>query len=534
MAWLGQIWDVLFPPDSYGCLSLLPPLIAITLAIATHRVVPSLLAGIFAGAWILANGNPVTAIGTTFETHLWTSLSDGDHLRVFVFTLLMGAMVGVMQRSGGMEAIVNGIAPFARTRRGGQLTVWLLGLIIFFDDYANSLLLGNTMRPLTDRLRISREKLAYLVDSTAAPVSGLALVSTWVAGEIGYIQDGLDATPLADSASAFAIFLSTIPYRFYVLWALLMVPLVAILGRDFGSMLVAERRAIRDTSSFTPNQDDDPSSTSQWPNAVVPVLTVVVVTVVLITATGWRAIADDSSIEPSWLNIFGNGDSYLSLVYGSLAGLTMALLLAWTNARIDLSTLKAAASEGAAHVLMALTILWLSWALSGVTKEDYLGTGEYLGQLLEGSVDVRWMPTIVFILASVVAFSTGTSWGTMGILMPLVVPTTYRLLAADDASVSANDPLLIGAIAGVLAGAIFGDHCSPISDTTVLSSQASGCNHIAHVRTQMPYALLVAGVSVVCGTIPIGFGVSVWFVLPVGVAAMVMWLLVVGRRSESL
>ncbi|HRX78012.1 MAG TPA: Na+/H+ antiporter NhaC family protein [Pirellulaceae bacterium] len=532
MTWIGQIWGVLFPPDSYGCLSLLPPLIAITLAIATHRVVASLLAGIFAGACILASGNPITAIGTTFETHLWTSLSDGDHLRVFVFTLLMGAMVGVMRQSGGMEAIVNGIAPLARSRRGGQLTVWLLGLIIFFDDYANSLLLGNTMRPLTDRLRISREKLAYLVDSTAAPVSGLALVSTWVAGEIGYIQDGLTGTPLAESTTAFELFIATIPYRFYVLWALLMVPLVGILGRDFGSMLVSERRAIRETAASKSSGTNPRGDTSQWPNAVIPVLTVVLVTIILITATGWQAIAEDTTIERSALNIFGNGNSYLSLVYGSLTGLIIAVLLGWWNARIDLEDLKAAASEGAIQVMPALAILWLAWALSGITKENYLGTGEYLGHLLVGSVDVRWMPTIVFVLASVVAFSTGTSWGTMGILMPLVVPTTIQLLGADQTQVSAQDPLLIGAIAGVLAGAIFGDHCSPISDTTVLSSQASGCDHVAHVRTQMPYALLVAGISVVCGTIPIGLGVSVWLVLPIGVAAMVIWLCVVGRQCS--
>lgn len=223
---------------------MLPPLVAIGLAIATRRVVASLLAGVFTGALIIAAGNPLVAIARTLETHLWSSLSDSDHIRVFVFTLLMGAMVGVMQSSGGMEAIVNGVAPLARGRRGGQLTVWLLGLIVFFDDYANSLLLGNTMRPLTDRLRISREKLAYLVDSTAAPVSGLALISTWVAGEIGYIQDGLEGTVIADSANAFQLFVSTIPYRFYVLFTLLMVPLVGLLGRDFGAMFIAERNAL--------------------------------------------------------------------------------------------------------------------------------------------------------------------------------------------------------------------------------------------------------------------------------------------------
>lgn len=312
MGWLQQILTVAFPQDSYGGLSLVPPLVAIVLAIATHRVVASLLAGIFVGALILAGGNPFVAIASTLETHLWASLSDGDHLRVFVFTLLMGALVGVMRRSGGMEAIVNGIAPLAHSRCGGQLTVWALGLIVFFDDYANSLLLGNTMRPLTDRLKISREKLAYLVDSTAAPVSGLALVSTWVAGEIGYIQDGLNGTQLAESASAFELFIATIPYRFYVVWALIMVPLVAILGRDFGSMLAAERRAFR--AQLVPALNDTGSfdGTSRWPNAVVPVLTVVAVTITLIASTGWGAIADDNTTERTLLNIFGNGDSYLA------------------------------------------------------------------------------------------------------------------------------------------------------------------------------------------------------------------------------
>ncbi len=276
-----------------------------------------------------------------------------------------------------------------------------------------------------------------------------------------------------------------------------------------------------------------PTDSSRWPNAVIPVLTVVFVTVVLIAATGWRAIADDPTIEQSALNIFGNGDSYLSLVYGSLSGLVMSVLLGKWNARIDQSNIKAAASEGAIQVVPALAILWLAWALSGITKADYLGTGEYLGHLLVGSVDARWMPTIVFILASIVAFSTGTSWGTMGILMPLVVPTTIQLLGANQTSVSAQDPLLISSIAGVLAGAIFGDHCSPISDTTVLSSQASGCDHVAHVRTQMPYALLVAGVSVVCGTIPIGLGISVWLVLPMGVVAMISSLFVLGGRCDD-
>lgn len=533
MAWSNSILLAADAGSSnYGALSLLPPVVAIVLAILTKRVTVSLLAGIFIGALLVASGNPLTAVATTLETHLWASLSDSDHLRVFVFTLLMGAMVGVMQQSGGMAAIVKGIAPLARSRRGGQLTVWLLGLLVFFDDYANSLLLGNTMRPLTDRLKISREKLAYLVDSTAAPVSGLALISTWVAGEIGYVQDGFADTSLAGTADAFAVFIATIPYRFYVLWALIFVPLVAIVGRDFGPMLRAERKAIAGRSDSTSACSTD-APRAHWANAVLPILAVVLVTVVLILVTGSNSLAEQGVSETSVMSIFGNGDSYKSLVYGSLAGLLLAMLLATLVARLDWLAIREAAATGAQQVGGALLILWLAWALSGLTKQEYLGTGRYLGELLQSSLDVRLMPTLVFLLASAVAFSTGTSWGTMGILMPLVVPTVVGMLAADSTNISPDNPLLVASIGSVLAGAIFGDHCSPISDTTVLSSQASGCNHVAHVRTQLPYALGVGAVSITCGTLPVGFGAPVLLLLPVGVAALVVLLLAFGGRVEK-
>lgn len=529
---MDSLLQLLFPANStYGCLSLLPPIVAIALAIATRRVVISLVAGVFIGALIVASGNPLLALATTLESHLWTSLADADHLRVFVFTLLMGSMVGVMQQSGGMQAIVQRIAPLARTRRGGQLTVWSLGLIIFFDDYANSLLLGNTMRPLTDRLRISREKLAYLVDSTAAPVSGLALVSTWVAGEIGYVQEGLAETALAD-ADAFSIFVATIPYRFYVLWALLFVPLVALLARDFGPMVAAENAA-----AATPRVDERDSNTvrwgARWTNAVLPIIAVVTVTVGLIILTGVQSLHETGASSFSAMDIFGSGDSYLSLVYGSLAGLAVATVVAHQNAALSWGQIGNAARRGGGQVRGALMILWLAWALSGLTKEDYLGTGEYLGEILQSTLDARLMPTIVFLLASAVAFSTGTSWGTMGILMPLVVPTTIAILHADSGEVSPHDTLLVASIASVLAGAIFGDHCSPISDTTVLSSQASGCDHVAHVRTQLPYALAVGLISIICGTLPIGFGASVWLMLPLGVIALLFLLLAFGKSVSS-
>ncbi len=544
---------------NYGWWSVVPPVAAILLAIATRRVVPSLLVGIVIGTLILkdwsAGWNPLSLLEDLLETHLWTSLAHEDHLRVFVFTALMGAMIGVIHRSGGMQAAVDGLAPLARTRRGGQLLTWALGLLIFIDDYANSLLLGNTMRPLTDRLKISREKLAYLVDSTAAPVSGLALISTWVAGEIGYIESGYQSLGLPGApVDGFGVFVATIPYRFYVLFALLFVPLVALLGRDFGPMLSAERRRANgpdpghqpDGDAATGGKADAPNSVvpvgrRRWLDAVIPILVTVGVTVALLIVTGWRATAEGPSTEPAadvpaWraaIAVVGAGDSYLSLVYGSLAGLLTAVSMATLRGTLTGTAARSAAFDGARLVIPALTILWLAWSLSGITGKEYLGTGEFLGSLLQQKVDVRWMPTLVFLLASFVSFSTGTSWGTMGILMPIVVNATYHMMVAQTGHVDPTQPLLIASIGSVLAGAIFGDHCSPISDTTVLSSQASGCNHVAHVWTQLPYALAVAGVSIVFGTLPVGFGFSPGLLLVGGSVALVVVILVLGRRVDE-
>ncbi|MCH5375007.1 MAG: hypothetical protein JJ992_13605 [Planctomycetes bacterium] len=544
----------------YGLLSLLPPLAAIVLAIATRRVVPALCTGVFLGALILSGGNPLLAVYAMLEQHLWVSLTDPGHLRVFVFTALMGAMVGVVHRAGGMQGVVNVLAPLARSRRSGQLTTWFLGLVIFFDDYANTLLLGGTLRPLTDRLGISREKLAYLVDSTAAPVAGLALVSTWVAGEIGFIQAGFaDLDTGGTNIDPFRIFVDSIPYRFYVLWALLLVPLIALLGRDIGPMWRAERRAMAALRQSAGRGSQELQMgrkpvAPRWHNAVLPILVVIGVTGWLLVATGRQAMlaesqaaggepvptavsadrpnqpADAAGNEPGWLDYFAQGDSYLALFYGSLAGLLAAMVWIRMQGLMDWDELRAAGLVGARQMLPALIILWLAWALSAMTDQDGLGTAVYMGQLLEGRVAASWLPTAVFVMSSLVAFSTGTSWGTMGILMPLVIRISWQVLSTGGPSISAENPLLLATIGSVLAGSVFGDHCSPISDTTILSSHASGCDHVEHVRTQLPYALLAGGVSILFGTLPIGYGASPWVMLPIGVAALAGYLMIFGRR----
>ncbi len=534
---------------SYGWWSILPPIVAICLAILTRRVVASLLLGVVVGVLILQGQSGSVSLPSLVEQLceqlLWPSLCDPQHLRVFVFTALMGAMIGVIQRSGGMQGVVDALAPWARSRRGGQLLTWLLGLLIFIDDYANSLLLGNTMQPLMDRLRISREKLAYLVDSTAAPVAGLALISTWVAGEIGYIDQGFAdvSLPAGMTVDGFSVFVQTIPYRFYVLLALVFVPLVAILGRDFGPMLAAERRALGSSSLTRRDQSDErggePQSmpSAHWLLAVIPILVTLAVTIGLLLGTGQREAGPEVNAYESWralIQVFGAGDSYLALVYGSLSGLLTALLLSRGAGILSWEQARAAAFHGATLVIPALVILWLAWTLSTITGSEQLGTGEFLGsQLREAGVDVRWMPTLVFLLASFVAFATGTSWGTMGILMPIVITTTYAMMQRQLAIHDPHHAVMTASIGSVLAGAIFGDHCSPISDTTVLSSQASGCNHVAHVRTQLPYALLVAAVATVAGTLPVGFGVPVWLLLLADVVILVVLLRLLGRRATT-
>ena len=556
----------------YGWISLLPPLAAIALAIITRRILASLLAGIFLGATIMARGDLFTALGETLETHLWATFVDEGKLRVFSFTLLMGAMVGVINRSGGMRGLVELVTPWARSRRRGQLSVWCLGLLVFFDDYANTILLGSTLRPLCDKLKISRAKLAFLVDSTAAPVAGLALISTWIAVELEYLQDGLNnlVTPLP--AEAFELFVASIPYRFYVVLALLFVPLVAILRRDFGTMLTAERACLDRADGEVYSGDDElvdetepePETPGRAINAVLPIALTLAVVVYLIYSTGQAACLEANPAElPSLRSIMGSGESSFALQRGALAGLCLASLLAMSQQVLDSRQVLRAIGAGSKLVLPAIAILWLASTVSRMTgnksvdgeatdsayefADHRLYTGDYLQGLLlgdsadgEGPVDrnraeslQRWLPTTSFLLAAGVAFSTGTSFGTMGILLPMIVSLSAAVVAANRGTCEPGDPVFLCSIAGILAGSIFGDHCSPISDTTVLSSQSSGCDHMLHVWTQLPYALTLAAASVVLGTIPIGFGVSVWLLLPIQLVALVLLLRFFGQRPED-
>lgn len=538
----------LFP----GWVSILPPLLAILLALLVREVIASLFVGIWLGAFFLAGYNPFSAILLTVERFARPALADPDHAAIVIFSMLLGGMVGILTRMGATRAIVTALEPVAVNRRRAQLATWLAGLAICFDDYANTLIVGNTMRPLTDRLRISREKLAYIVDSTAAPVAAIFFVSTWVGFEISLIGDGLrlaaaqhpgDASlahELLVEASPFAVFLHSIPYLFYPLLAIFTVGLVVLTGRDIGPMLAAERRAATGGGLLAPGaqpvadvdremEEAPGAERARWWHAAIPVLTVIGTVVGGLLVTGAQAIPDD---QPATLSaLVGAADPFRSLLWGSLLGCLVAAGLAMGARVLTLSEASRAWMGGLKAMLLAVVILVLAWSLGEVTNT--LGTAPYIATILTDRLPAHFLPVAVFLTAAAVSFATGTSWGTMAILFPIVIPLAVAMGGAADFDGGTHYSILLGTISSVMAGSVFGDHCSPISDTTVMSSMASGCDHVDHVRTQLPYAILVAVVGMAVGDIPTAYGFPPWASLLLGAAIILLILRFVGRRDEE-
>lgn len=529
-----------------GWLSIVPPLLAIGLALVFKDVLVSLYLGVFAGALILVQWRPIAAFARSIDTFILPALADVDHAKIILFTVLLGGMVGLITRSGGTQGIVLRISPFATTSRRGQLATWLLGVAIFFDDYANTLIVGSTMRPITDKLRISREKLAYIVDSTAAPVTSVVPISTWIGFEVGLIAAAVGALGL--DVNPFSLFLASIPYRFYPLLALVLGFTIAVTGRDFGPMLRAERRATdlgqviapgdKPLAEYRATALDPPEGGPRRAfNAVLPILAVVGVTLYGLYLTGSAALAGAVDAPPRgtaawWREVVAASDSLTTLLWASLAGVLVALLLPLAQRLLTVGQGVEAMVEGCKAMLMALIVLTLAWSIGAVSDE--LHTADYVVGLTEGVLSAHWLPVLVFVLSAVVSFSTGTSWGTMAILVPLVIPIAHGLATA--AGFAVGDPLfttiLVGTLSSVLAGSVWGDHCSPISDTTILSSTASSCDHIAHVRTQLPYALGIGVLGMVVGDIPTAYGLSPWVSLVVGSGVIVGGVLWLGKKSD--
>ena len=506
--------------DMSGWVSILPPLLAIALALLFRHVLVALFLGVWLGALLLADLSPIASFARLLDTHLVGAMADRGHASIVLFSLLLGGMLGLMTQSGGAKGLAAWASTDTRSRRRGQLTTWFLGLLVFFDDYANSLLVGASMRPVTDRLRISREKLAFIVDATAAPVASLALISSWIGVEVGYIADQFEH--LGIERDAYLTFIETIPFRFYPILMLLFVFWVGFRGRDFGPMRRAEERAL--TQGLVSRPGAQPASDfhdeavpddveGRAMNAVVPVVVVVVVAALGIYFDG-RAKALEAGLQSSLRAIVGEASSSAAILWATGAGCLSALALSVWSGALSFGKSIDAWMGGMKSMLYAVVILVLAWALGGVCRN--LDTAGFLIGAVGDWISPVWIPASVFVLAALVSFATGTSWGTMAILFPLVVPLAHRIAPG-------QETILLGTVSSILAGAVWGDHCSPISDTTVLSSMATSCDHMDHVRTQLPYALFIGGVSLSCAELPVAAGwYGPWVGLLVGASVMIV------------
>lgn len=523
--------------------SIIPPLIAILFALIFKEVFTALFIGILVGTATMFWYQDVSLFPAIFkgifaivDTYILEALTQSGHMAIIIFSMLIGAMVNIITRNGGMKGIVNILSRYANSPRSGQFVTWLLGIAIFFDDYANTLVVGNTMRPVTDRLKISREKLAYIVDSTAAPIAAIAFVTTWIGAELSYIQDGIATIGIDESP--YNVFINSLAYSFYPIFALIFILILIRKQVDFGPMFKAEKKA-RLSEAKQEEEDDNTTFSNQlnelevpedvkprWYNAAIPVFIVIFGTFAGLLYTGWNqeVWADDAIGFSKKLSIIiGNSDSYKALLWSSISGVLMAILLTLSQKILNLKNTVDSMINGFRTMLTAIVILILAWSIALVTK--HLHTADFISQIMVSvNISPQFIPALTFIFAALVAFSTGSSWGTMAILYPLILPASWLITQNYGMEYGGSLDIFHNVVSAVLAGSVLGDHCSPISDTTILSSLASSCNHIDHVRTQLPYALTVGAVAIVVGTIPSAFGISSWFLFPAGI--LVMYLIV--------
>lgn len=533
-------------------MSLIPPLIAIIMALITGEVLGSLFLGVFSGAAIMGfytKGLTGVLIGflSVFDTYIIGALNDAGHLSVILFSMTIGAVVALISKNGGMRGVVNKITGFASTPKRGRLATYFLGISIFFDDYANTLVVGNTMRPVTDQLKISREKLAYLVDSTAAPIAAIAFVTTWIGAELGYIADGLTALPQIDE-SPYSVFLNSLAYSFYPVLTLAFILMMILMNKDFGPMYNAEKRAA-DTGKVLSKSSTEEDFKSEENanefkrkkgtsprafNAVIPVVIIVAGTLAGLWVTGSSPEIrnnTDLSFLQRLSETIGNADAYVALLWSSLSSLAVAVVLTLSQKLLSSTEIADTIINGFKSMMSAIMILVLAWALAQITQEMH--TAAFLKNLWSPALSPVLLPAITFVLAALTAFSTGSSWGTMAILYPLLLPAAFNISIDAGFETAAAMSIFYNVTSCVLAGSVLGDHCSPISDTTILSSLASGCNHIDHVRTQMPYALTVGIIAILVGTLPAAMGISTLWLFPAGVLVLYAIIRFKGKELPS-
>ena len=503
-------------------LSILPPLMAIAIALIFRQVLFALFLGIWCGAFLagdLSFGGVFTSFFTTLSDYIVPATADVSHMSIIVFTLLSGGMVGIITDNGGTRGVIEGITKFVRTKVHGQIMTSLMGFVVFFDDYANTMVVGNTMRPLTDKLRISRAKLAYLVDATAAPVATIALVSTWIGAMVGFIADAESKMPNFNE-SAYAVFINSLPYNFYAFFTIFFVLTIAWSGRDFATMLKARvnlYKAKHDPKLDTYNlwkdkieDDEEKKFISHWSNAAIPIFTLIFGTVAGLFVTG-----EGSSIQA----VIESADSYKALLWGSLISIVVAIVMTLSKKLLSIDEMLEGMMEGMHTMFDGLLILVMAWALSAITVE--LGTADYLMSVFGETLNPFWLPAIVLVLSAMTSFATGSSWGTMGILMPLVVPLAWEIGQNSGLPFEMTHEIIYASVSAVLGGSVWGDHCSPISDTTILSSIATQCDHIEHVNTQLPYAMIVGTISILGMAGILVVGIPWWIIYPTGVIAII-------------
>ncbi len=533
--------------EKFKFFTLLPPLIAIILAFITKNVILSLIIGVLSGSMLINSGNVVKSF-TDLCSRIIASMADSWNAGIILQVLVIGGLIAVITKMGGARAIAESLSKRAKTPASAQIIAWLMGLFIFFDDYANSLIVGPIMKPITDKMRISREKLAFIIDSTAAPVAGLALVSTWIGYEISLIKDGYSIIG-DNSINAYGIFMETIPYRFYNILMLIFVVLSGYMLREFGPMYKAEKRA-RTTGKVTEVEVDEDAgddmlkekagiTPSIW-DALIPILTLIIGALVGFYFNGLGTLEGDTlnAVKASPFSMyairetFGASDASVVLFEAALFASIVAIIMGVAKKVFSVTEALDTWIHGMKHLVITGVILLLAWSLSSVIKE--LGASTYLVSLLSNSVPKVLLPSIIFILASIISFSTGTSYGTMGILMPLAIPLADAIAKVNNLEGASLHNYIVITVSAVLTGAIFGDHCSPISDTTILSSMGASCEHLAHTKTQIIYAISVASIAIIFGYLPTAMGLNVWITLGIGTIAVWALLRFVGKSVKNL
>ena len=522
--------------EHYGLFGIIPPLLAIILALLTKEVIISLTVGILSGTLILAHGNIFTAI-TIFTDKVAAMTGDSWNVRILLFCALLGAFVSMLSKTGSTKAFGLWASKYLKTKKSVLIFTWFFGLIIFIDDYFNSLSVGTVMRPAFDEKKISRAKLAYILDSTAAPVCILAPISTWVVTVMSYIRDSEGFESL--NMSEFIFFIKMIPYSVYPLLALAFVVLISLFFKDFGPMKRSEDDAANgklfneDLYGACPgNLETISGDSAKWYDMVIAIVVLILVCIVMFPITTYMGLVGSDGIETlsqafnstTITNAFIQTDASKALFYGAVISLIIMYIYYVARRLLNVRSAGNAIMEGIKSMVPALVVLALAWTIGNVIKsspeEGGLGLASFLSEVVKGGGFPLWLlPAIGYLLGCVIAFSTGTSWGTFAILIPIVIPIATGLANANGYSGEQLLNVLLISVGSLVSGAVFGDHCSPISDTTILSSTGSNCPLLEHVSTQLPYASLVAIASFI-GVIVGGITLNPFLALLTGFVIM--------------